>query len=308
MRVLFTGATGVIGQRAIPLLIERGHKITAVVRSDRDATWLDDLGATAAVHDILNPSSAAEAVRGHDAVFHFATSIPDATDMTKRKAWATNDRLRTEAAEYLVDAAIAEGVEAFVQESVTFFYADGGDTWLDESSAIDPPWEVTESALMAERQVARFTAAGGRGISLRISQLYGPGEVSADQISLLKARRLPVVGRGNNFVSHVHVDDVATALVAAVDVPSGVYNVTDDRPVSARESADLLAEAVGAPRARRVPAWLARVAVGKAANLLAVSQRVSNRAFREAAGWEPIYPSVREGWGPQAFDVNRRKS
>ncbi len=296
MKVLFTGATGVIGQRAIPSLIDHGHDITAVVRSRRHTAWLSALGATVAVHDLLDPTSTAEAVRGHDAVFHFATSIPRHPNTTKRKAWSTNDQLRSNSTAHLVDASIESGVDVFIQESVTFFYADGSSRWLDESSPIDPPWDVTESALDAERQVARFEAAGGRGVCLRLSHLYGPGEVSSDQISLITERKLPVLGNGQNFISHVHADDVGTAVVAAVNAPSGIYNVTDDDPLPARESADLLADAVGAPRPRRVPFWLARAAVGRVANLLAVSQRVSNAAFKAATGWEPTYPSVREGW------------
>lgn len=281
MKILFTGATGVLGGAAVPLLGEAGHEVTALGRHDLD---------------LFDPAAVAEAVVGFDAVFHFATAMPPADEMTRREAWRTNDRLRSEATGNLVDAAIAAGVSAFVQESVSFSYADGGERWLDEDAAIDPPFEAIDSALTAEEHVARFTADGGRGIVLRLGRLYGPGRVSAPYLETVAARKLPILGKGDNYVSHLHIHDAGTAIAAAVDAPAGTYNVVEDEPVTVADEMAVLVEALDAPRPRRVPVWLARRVVGPAAGLLTVSQRVSNRRFREATGWAPAYPSVREGW------------
>ncbi len=93
----------------------------------------------------------------------------------------------------------------------------------------------------------------------------------------------------------MHVDDAATAAVAALAAPSGVYDVVDDEPVTRRAYAAALASAAGRRRAVRVPGRLGRFA-GPQGRATARSQRVSNRRFREATGWSPRWRSVAEGF------------
>ncbi len=296
MKILFTGATGVLGRAAVPLLVADGHDVIAISRSPEEAVWLEETGARPEPIDLFDPSAIDRGVAGVDTVVHFATAIPPMSKMTKRRSWETNDRLRSRATGILVDAAIANDVPRFVQQSVTFAYHDGGDTWLDEDSRLAPGWDVLDSALDAEAHVDRFREADGTGVTLRLSRLYGPGKASADFVAGVADRKVPVVGTGDNYVSSIHVADVASALAAAMTAPDGTYNVTDDEPVTSAVYTDTLAELLDAPRPRRMPGLVARLAVGKAVTLLTTSQRVSNRRFREATGWKPVFPSVREGW------------
>jgi len=296
MKVLFTGATGVLGREAVPMLVANGHDVTGVARNRDDETWLDSVGARPRTVDLFDLDSIRDAMAGTDTVIHYATSIPPQTAMTKRRSWETNDRLRSEASRSLVDAAIAAGVERFVQQSITFFYADGGDEWLDESSPIAPQWEVLESALVAEENVDRFRNAGGTGLTLRLSRLYGPGRASSDYIASVANRKLPIVGAGTNFISSLHTRDAATATVAALSAPDGTYNVSDDEPQRSADHMKILAERLEAPRPRRVPVWLARMVSGPAVALLTTSQRISNAGFKQATGWRPEFPSSTEGW------------
>ena len=246
--------------------------------------------------DLFDPAAVSDTVAGHDAVMHFATSIPSQQDMPRRRAWDTNDRLRSETTGFLVDAAIEHGVGLFVQESITFPYADAGSAWIDETSPLGPVWDVLDSALVAEEHVARFRAAGGRGVTLRFSALYGPGRTSETLVQTIAARKMPVVGAGVNYVSRVHVADAGAAIAAAVDVAAGVYNITDDEPLTAAEELLTAAKAVGAKPPRRIPKLLARMVAGNATSILTVSHRVSNERFKGASGWSPTYASVREGW------------
>jgi nucleoside-diphosphate-sugar epimerase len=150
--------------------------------------------------------------------------------------------------------------------------------------------------LSAEAHVGRFRLGGGAGIVLRLSRVYGPGKASAEHIDSVSKGRVPIVGNGRNYVSSVHVDDAATALVSALTVPDGTYNVTDDRPVTAAEHTESLSELLGAPTPRRIPESEARLALGKDVGRLTRSQRVSNRRFVHATGWSPLFPSVLKGW------------
>lgn len=296
MRVLFTGATGAIGEKAVPLLVEQGHEVRGVARSEENRIRLAEMGADPVRADLFDRDSIDTATRDVDAIVHFATSIPPQAAMMRRRAWEMNDRLRTEATANLVDAAIRNGVSRFVQESVTFLYADGGERWLDEDSPVEPVWSVLDSAVAAEAEVGRFTRSGGDGVVLRLSRLYGPGRVSDEYVEAVRKRKMPHIGDGRNHVSNLHIDDAATAVVHALDVAAGTYNVTDDVPSRAGEALDGLAELLDAPTPRRIPAPVAGIALGKAAGLLTVSQRVSNERFKSASGWAPSYPSQIDGW------------
>jgi len=301
MRVFFTGATGVLGRWAVPRLVAAGHEVVAVARSDRGATWLADIGAEPRMVDLFDPTSVHDVMGGVETVVHYATSIPPQKSMGKRAGWETNDRLRSHATSVLVDAAVANDVARFVQQSITFFYADGGDSWLDESAPIAPTWDVLESALDAEANVVRFGESGGIGVTLRLSRLYGPGRVSADYVASVAKRELPIVGDGQNYVSSLHVDDAATATLAALTVPAGTYNVSDDNPQRAADHTTTLAELLDAPTPRRVPRWLARLVAGESIMLLTTSQRISNSRFKEATGWKPTFPSAPGGWHDIVF-------
>lgn len=295
MRTLFTGATGVIGRMAVPLLIEAGHHVRAVTRSTEGRAWLESIGAEPVEVDLFDTESVRAAAAGTDRILNFATAIPPLSAMSKRASWTANDELRTEATANLVDAAVAMEVAGFIQESITFFYADGRGDWIDEESPIDPAWDVLDSALTAEHRLERFTEAGGRGVSLRLSSLYGP-RASAEYLASIAARKSPVVGSGANFVSHLHVEDAGTAVVASLTAPSGVCNVTDDLPVTAREDAERVAELLGVKPPRRIPVSVAKAFAGPAVGLLTTSHRISNRKFRQVTGWSPRHPSVETGW------------
>jgi len=105
----------------------------------------------------------------------------------------------------------------------------------------------------------------------------------------------PALGFPKSFISSVSHDDAAAAVAAALDVPAGIYNVCDDRPVRRREFTDALAAALHVPPPRFVPTWVARLA-GSLGETLARSQRIANRKLRGASPWAPRYPSVVEGW------------
>lgn len=296
MKILFTGATGVLGRAGVPALVDAGHDVTAVARSETDGEWLEEVGARPMAVDLFDPTSVRNALSGIDTVVHHATAIPAQSRMTKRGSWELNDRLRDTATGILVDAAIAQGVSRFVQQSVTLVYGDGDAEWLDEASPVAPVWDVLDSALAAERHVDRFRESGGVGVVLRLSRLYGPGHASDEMFGSIEQRKMPIIGSGNNYVSSIHVDDATSALRAAMSAPAGTYNVTDDVPVTSAGYVSDLAEMLDAPTPRRIPASIARLIVGPATGLLTISQRVSNRLLSSTTGWKPEYPSAHDGF------------
>lgn len=293
MKVFVTGATGVLGRRVVPLLVAAGHEVTGVGRSPGKRAELSAAGAMPVEVSLLDREALPAAVSGHEAVCNLATAIPVGESAGDLAAWEVNDRLRREGSRNLVDAALAAGALRYVQESIAFVYADGGDRLLDESAPIDAAG-VTAAAPAAEEQAARFAEHGGTGVALRFGQFYGFDSAhTIEAIDALRAGRPAELGPETAYRSSITTDDAASAVVAALGAPSGIYNVVDDRPLPRSELVDAMARALGLPppAVRSVtpdlpPAFAAMVR----------SQRASNRRFRDATGWRPSAPSAREGW------------
>jgi nucleoside-diphosphate-sugar epimerase len=292
--IFVTGATGVIGRRLLPLLSAAGHTVTAVGRSPAKRAAIERAGARPIELDLFGSARVREAITGHEVIVNLATHIPPTSRMFFPGAWRENDRIRRDGSRILVEAAIAAGAARFVQESFAPMYADGGEAWIDERSRLRPA-RYNRSSVDAEISADRATQAGLAGVVLRFGAFYGPDSSQLpDMIRIVRAGWSPLPGSPEAFVSSVSHDDAATAVVAALDVPAGVYNVTDDEPVRRREFVDVLAGALGVAEPRFAPAWLARLG-GSLGELLSRSLRISNRKLREVSGWAPAYPSVREG-------------
>lgn len=291
MRILVTGATGVLGRPTVARLVAAGHDVVAAVRPGgrREAT---PPGATTVALSLFEREAVAKAVAGADAVLHLATRIP-AADAHVPDAWRENDRLRAQATEVLLREAESAGAEVFVYPSVAFVYADGGSRWLAVGSPIEPT-PVLESTLVAESLVG---ASSLRGVALRLGGLYGPtAPLTHRALAAVAAGRSPFLGAAQAYAPVLWVDDAADALVAALHAPTGLYDVVDDEPPTRAELAAAYAEAVGAEPPAEPPAAVDGADAASARTPLAFlprSQRVCNRAFRQATGWQPSIPSVR---------------
>lgn len=296
MRVFITGASGVIGRRAVPLLISAGHRVTAVGRTGDKRAALARAGAQAIDVDLFDLNQVRRAVAGHDAVVNLATHMPPSTTrMMLPWEWRENDRIRRDASAKLVDAAIAEAVPRFVQESFAPLYPDCGDKWIDESAPLQPT-RYNRSMLDAERSLARFTASGRTGIVLRFAGFYGPDAFTLhDMAKMVRRGWSPLPGKPSAFASSISHDDAALAVASSLIVPSGTYNVCDDEPVRRREYVDIIARALGVAPPKFLPTWTIPL-MGSVMALLARSERMTNRKLRSAdPTWTLRYPSVREG-------------
>jgi nucleoside-diphosphate-sugar epimerase len=286
MKVFVAGATGVIGRRAVARLVAAGHEVTGIARTAAKAAQLRRIGAEPIEVSLFEPARLRDAVAGHDAVVNLATKIPTLTQAARESSWDENNRIRSEGARNLVDAALAAGARVFVQESLAFVYGEHGDVWIDGSSAVLSDSPFTEPVRVAEASVARFTEAGGRGVVLRFGVFQAADSHHAHAI-FEAARRgfLLDVGAPDGYLPTIDADDAAAAVVAALEAaPAGEYDVVDDEPVTRRTYARTLARAVGRRSLRHPPGT--RLATSKAGPLVD-SQRVSNARFREATGWAP---------------------
>lgn len=302
VKILVTGATGVIGRRAVPLLIQAGHSVTAVGRNAQRMAALGHAGASVLTLDLFDRDAVQRAVRGHDVVVNLATHMPATTMRSMLPgAWRENDRIRREGSAILVDAALAGGVSRFIQESFAPVYADAGARWVDENHLIRPA-RYNRTVLDAEQSAARFRERGRVGIVLRFAYFYGSdARHMPDMLTMVRKGIAPLPGRPDAFVSSISHDDAATAVVAALGLGAGAYNVCDDEPVTRQAWHDALADAFHLAHPKPAPAWMAKL-FGSVGELLSRSVRMSNRKLRES-GWAPTYPSVREGFRAMAAEM-----
>jgi nucleoside-diphosphate-sugar epimerase len=303
MRVFVTGATGAIGRHAVPALLDAGHQVSALARSPEKATQLQQQGATPVEVSLFDRLALAEAFAGHEAIANLATHIPATNRMLLPGAWNENERIRREGSAAVVDAALEAGVGRLVQESVVMIYRDQGDTWLDEDSPVDD-YPLARMNLAAEASAERFSEAGGTGVVLRFGLFYGPGATQSEEMLGFARHHIgSVLGAADGYVSSIHVADAATAVVAALHVPAGTWNVVDDEPLTKHAYADALAEAAGTSLWLRSPGRLANL-LGDRMTAVTRSVRAGNLRFKEASGWAPRYPSARDGLKAMAGELS----
>ncbi|GAB3566581.1 NAD(P)H-binding protein [Amycolatopsis endophytica] len=303
MKVFVTGGTGAIGGHAVPALIEADHVVTALSRSVAKDAVLERQGAKPVRVDLFDRAALAEAMSGHDAVVNLATALPSMAKFLSRAAHRDNTRIRTQGSATLVDAAIDARVGRFVQESVSMLYRDRGAEWVDEDWPADH-YPMARGNHAAEANARRFTEAGGVGVVLRFGWFYGPGAAHAEQMLAAARRHVGLMlGPPGGYLSTIHLADAATAVVAALAVPAGTYNVVDDEPLTKREFTRAMAHAAGARTWVRGPGSVALL-FGSRMTSLTRSLRVSNARLREASDWRPRYPSAREGWTATATHLH----
>jgi nucleoside-diphosphate-sugar epimerase len=305
MKVLLIGATGAVGLPLVSQLVERGHAVVGTSRTQERAETLRRLGAEPAVLDVLDREAALRLVleTKPDAIVHQATALADGIDLKRfAETFAPTNRLRTEGTDNLIASARAAGVERFIAQSYAgWIYArEGGPPATeDDSRDADPPAELRRTH-EAIRHLER-AVLGIDGIVLRYGVFYGPG-TSLDrdgvQTEAVRKRQFPLVGEGGGAWSFIHVDDAATATLAAIEHGRpGIYNVVDDDPAPVREWLPYLAEVAGAKPPRRVPAWLAKRFVGEhGVAMMTQTRGSSNAKAKRELGWQPQYASWRDGF------------
>ena len=306
MNVFVAGGTGVIGRRLLPQLVTAGHRVTATTRQPEKAELLRSLGATPAVLDALDEEAVVSAVRAAapDVVMNQLTELPKRYNPRKLGTWyASTSRLRVDGTRHLLTGSRAAGARRFIYQSIAFMYVLTGPSVLDEDApiAVAAP-EPFGAAVRATLEGERLTreAEGIEGVVLRYGQLYGPGTYYAsdgDIARQARQRRVPIVGGGGGVFSFLHVDDAASAAVCALGRGRGVYNIVDDDPAPVRDWVPVFAQATRAPKPMRVPGWVASLmAGGWAVSVMTQSRGASNIRAKAELGWQPRYPSWRDGF------------
>jgi 2-alkyl-3-oxoalkanoate reductase len=303
MRVFVTGATGALGQHLVPGLVAAGHEVTATTRKPGMAAQLREAGAQPVVVDGLEREAVIAAVRAAspEVIVHEMTALAGLSNLRNPdKAFAATNELRTRGTDNLLAAAAAAGTRRVIAQSYAGAEPDKRPGPL-KTEADPRDLRSIRSAVQGPAAIMyvdkTVPAEAPEGIVLRYGGFYGPG-ASDFLLDMLRKRRVPVIGGGTGVWSFIEITDAAAATLAAVEGGApGIYNVVEDDPAPVSEWLPYLAEVAGAKPPLRIPAWLGRLLAGEfVVAQMTTSRGYSNVKARKELGWEPRYPSWREGF------------
>ncbi len=282
-----------MGRSSIAALHLAGHEVVGLARTPASAEQIAATGATPHLGDVLDLDALVAGLQGCDAVANLATKVPVGTAALRPGSLKAIDRIRLHGSRIVTDAAQRAGVGRIIQQSLSFVYADQDDNWIDEHSPIDVT-HATEPVVVAEGNVKAIEDVGGTAVSLRFGLIAGNDRNTAWLFRRAAAGRPIGLGAENSWMHVIHPDDVGSAVVHALTVPGGVYNVGSE-PVKRRDYVDTIAIAAGQRSGRFLPDWILRVG-GEKLEILTRSQRVSSQLFSDRTGWHPDHPKLTPDW------------
>jgi nucleoside-diphosphate-sugar epimerase len=308
VKVLVAGSTGALGIRTVRKLVEQGHEVFGLTRSQAKAGAISRLGATPVFGDVLDEASIESVVAEvrPEGVAQLLNAIPKRGAFRPSDLDATNE-LRTTGTRNLIASSVRHGVKRYVVESMIFGYGygDRGSEPLSEDAPFADRVEAGQMnpALDALRVMERSALdtsdhPGLEGVALRLGLFYGPGVGSTEfMTSMLRKHLMFLPGGGKGQLSWIHVEDGAAAVVIALEeaAAGSVYNVVDDEPASMGDMAKEMAQQLGLPGPKNMPVGVAKLVSSYLAQMANTNLRASNARIKAELGWKPEYPTIREG-------------
>ena len=279
------GANGVFARHLIPRLTDAGYAVRALARRPEAATVARACGASVVAADIFDTASMESALKGCAIGINLATSLPGPSG---RGTFESNDILRSQGTANWVEACERSGVRRVIQQSIGMVNASGSADWSDEESVFQPAEEsIASKAIAASLAMERLIEASSLDwCILRGGLFYGPGTGFDDSwYAMAAAGKLRLPGDGSDYVSLVHIADMASATMATLaDWPSRArLIVCDDEPAQWRDVFNYIAVASD----QALPNPGGRIGFP--------SFRLRNARAREALDWMPLYRTFREG-------------
>ena len=224
MKIFIAGGTGVIGKRVVPILVEDGHQVGIISRSDKNDFWINKNGAKPLKSDLFDINSLRRVGTGYEVFLHLATAIP-----TKEKpnpmGWGTTMKLRTEGTNNLIKVAMANNCKLYLQQSNIFVYGHQNGNWVDESLHLPIPLKngelydqnfkiIVENLREMENIVQENILKGLPAVILRFGWFYSwDSQVFQDMImdELSKFINYDV------YWNMVRIDDVAKSILKTIN-------------------------------------------------------------------------------------------
>jgi uncharacterized protein len=285
MKILVTGARGLIGSALVPFLAAHGHEVSCVSRSAKDASalrWDPEQGTI-------------DALEGFDAVVHLAgESIAAGRWSARQKARILDSRVKGTRLIAETLARLRRPAQVLLSASAVGYYGDRGDEILREESASGQGF-LSEVCRAWEQATEAAEKAGLRVVRFRIGMvLSARGGALAKMLLPFKAGLGGAIGSGRQWMSWIAIDDLIGAIHHCLANASlrGAVNAVAPNPVTNREFTRALGRALGRPTLFPMPAFVARLAFGEMANeLLLAGQRVEPVRLL-ASGYRFQFPAL----------------
>ncbi len=252
MKVLITGATGLLGGHLLQALQQRGEQIRALVLPSENAEKLTAQGVEVVRGDVTEVGTLAPAVKDIEIVIHLAGM------MGVERPLADYRLVNVTGSGNLYRAAQAAGVRRFVHTSSHTAYGLGYGRFLTEKDALRPdpdPYSITKAE--GDRLIRQLMLTSGmETVILRPGTFFGPGDrLHFGRIAQrLKHGKGVIIGRGDNALPFCYVTDVVQGFLLAAyheKAPGHVYNISNDRPLTQQELFNAVADEVGGERPTR---------------------------------------------------------
>ncbi|HYB00651.1 MAG TPA: NAD-dependent epimerase/dehydratase family protein [Ktedonobacteraceae bacterium] len=296
MKVLVTGATGFVGQAIVRALRRREHAVVGLVRDAHKGQALEQLGAMLVVGDMLEPASYDGVVPAVDAVIQAAQY--GIQGRLTRKKFAQIEQADVFMTRTLARACLAHD-KTLLYTSGVFNYGDHGDEWITEQTPLYPSPLGEAHTKMVEELLPLARDQHLRVIILSPGFVYGPGGLFKQSFyDTLQKGQLRIFGKGQNYWSVIHVDDLAAAYALAVESEAygETYNIVDDQPLRLYDLVNTFTDAMGKKRVGSMAPWLLKLIIGgPLVESLVTSFRISNAKAKRELGWQPRYSTFKEG-------------
>ena len=297
MKIFVAGGTGAIGRPLIAALLAKGHAVVALTRASEKTQALVEQGVEPAIADVFDTDAVKAVVRRAqpEVVIEQLTALPRTyTRESMSAAAAFNTRIRLEGGANVLAAAQAAGVRRYLRQSIAFWAVPGAGL-ADEQTplAFDAsPGVAADARVVSELEQRLLGNPNIEGIALRYGFLYGPGtwfNLDGDVAQQVRQQRFPIVGNGAGVWSWLHIEDAASATVAAAaQGDPGIYLVANDRPLAVREWLPAFARSLDAPQPPRITVEEALKASGADTVYYGTRMRgVSNAKAKRELNFQP---------------------
>jgi nucleoside-diphosphate-sugar epimerase len=297
MRIVVAGATGAIGRPLLTRLLAGGHSVVALTRTPEKAAALLQQGIEPAIADAFDGAAVKAAVgrAQPDVVIEQLTALPGTyTRQALTAAARLNTRIRVEGGANVLAAALAAGARRYLRQSIAFWAAPGRGLADEETPlAFDASPAVSADArIVTELENLLLETRNIEGIALRYGFFYGPGtwfHPDGDVARQVRQQEFPIVGNGEGVWSWLHIEDAASATVAAAERGRrGIYLIAGDQPLAVREWLPAFARWLNAPPPPRLPAEDVLRTAGADAVYYGTQMRgVSNAKARRELNFQP---------------------
>jgi nucleoside-diphosphate-sugar epimerase len=309
MKIFVIGGTGLVGSFLLPKLILDNHTVFALTRDEGKIERINRLGATGIQGDILSPES-------------FFNKLPEKPDIIvqlampalkpgKRVSKKRKEELRAETTAFFRNAMeLAEKFDIPVILPGGTSYKTNGDELADETWPIRRAG-ITEIGRDTDELVTEAIRTGNpKIIQMLYGKIYGNGSLFRMMFEMMLKGRMKVIGSGKNCIPNIHACDAANAIVKAVEkLPLGEkFIIADDAPVTQEDFTFYMAELMGLQKPGKIPGFVVRLVIGKDLyEVISMDCRVSNAKAKRVLGWQPEFPSYREGLENVITEMKKQK-